>query len=229
MAANKLLILVEGKGDKEFLSAYCDLLFNPNYINVIEFLTPSEVALENDTPSGDGWGNLINNLPILLNQLKNGDIDTLGIVLDADFHGTNQGGFSARYALLIAQLQSAGYSIPSSATQGKGDIFKHTDGLANLGLWIMPDHQHDGMLENFIETLITDDQQQALLTHADNTIQNLPVTLFDPVLHTTKAKVFTWRAWQKKPGLSINAALKNGILDMTATPNFTNWLTTVFK
>ncbi|MDD4915458.1 MAG: hypothetical protein PHW13_10550 [Methylococcales bacterium] len=226
MAIN--VLLVEGKNDQAFLSAYCDQLFGQDYVGV-KFLTPAEVPLESDNPSGDGWGNLINNLPIRLNQLTSGDIDKLGIVLDADYNGANQGGFSARYALLTGKLQSAGYIIPSVAAHGSGDIFTHSNGLAGLGLWIMPDHQQDGMLEDFIATLITDRQQQSLLSHANQTIEKLPFSLFDTALHTAKAKVFTWRAWQKTPGLSLNAALKAGILDKSATPNFSEWLETLFN
>lgn len=93
----------------------------------------------------------------------------------------------------------------------------------------MPDHQSDGMLEGFVERLISDTTQVSLLTHAEHSINNLPTTLFNKILHSTKAKVFTWRAWQKRPGTPLSAALQSNILDRSKAIDFESWLKKVFK
>ena len=219
----KYKLLVEGKGDQEFFKSYCNQVLGKDLIDIF----PPKTL---DNSSGDGWGNLIKNLPILLAQVKNGDIDKLGIILDADYSPNDTGGFSARFNLITEQLRIYGYNIPTTHSPTKGDIFQHPDGLSDIGLWIMPDHQGDGMLENFIESLIASDTtQQSILDHAHLSISNLPVILFNQKLHQAKAKIFTWRAWQSTPGLSLSKALNYGLLDLHNSANFHTWLINVFK
>lgn len=217
-----LKLLVEGNDDQDFFKAYCQKLGLPS----VDVFPPKKI----DANTGDGWGNLVKNLPILLAQIKAGDIDKLGIILDADFPPENNGGFTKRHELVSSQLKEAGYVIPSKLTFNKGDIFVHSDGLPNVGLWIMPNHQVNGMLESFIESIITSDANQPkLIAHASSVISKLPVTLFDAQLRTIKAKIFTWRAWQTRPGLPLNKALNDGILDATKAKNFEAWLKNTFK
>ena len=135
MGARKLL--VEGNDDQDFFKAYCEKAG----LKSIDVFPPKSL----DTSSGDGWGNLINNLPILLSQIKAGDIDNLGIIIDADYPPDNSGGFKSRFTLITKQLQSFGYNIPKKPNYQKGDIFTHNDGLPSIGFWVMPNHKDDGM------------------------------------------------------------------------------------
>ncbi|MCX7093972.1 MAG: hypothetical protein NTY50_11050 [Methylobacter sp.] len=216
-------LLVEGKDDQDFFNTYCGLTIGKNKVEVF----PPKTL---DASSGDGWANLIKNMPLLLGQLKNGDIEKLGIVLDADYPPDNSGGFISRYALITKQLELVGYIIPKKPIYGEGDIFSHSNGLPSIGLWIMPNHRENGMLEDFIGKMISSDaDQQSLLKYVDHSIDKLPVTLFDKTLRVTKARIFTWRAWQNRPGLPLNKALNDGILDRNATSSFSAWLTNVFK
>lgn len=216
-------LLVEGQDDQEFFSAFCESIVGEEKVEVF----PPKTL---DSSSGNGWGNLINNLPLLLGQLEDKSTEKLGIILDADHPPRDSGGFTERYKKITDKLAEVGYSIPNTPSFLNGDIFTHSDGLPNIGLWIMPNHQNNGMLENFVEEIIAFDvQQQKILAHADQSISNLPITLFDQSLHTAKAKIYTWRAWQKKPGKSLRWALDQGILDKNAVPAFCNWLENVFK
>ncbi|CAD6874298.1 DUF3226 domain-containing protein [Methylomonas fluvii] len=215
-------LLVEGKDDQDFFNAFCNLVIGENKIDIF----PPKALNEN---SGDGWSNLISNLPLLLSQLKNGDTEKLGIILDADYPPENSGGFHERYKKVTEKLAEVGYKIPTKPKLQKGDIFNHSDGLPNIGLWIMPDHKNNDMLESFVESLITDTTQASLLQHADKSINKLPVKLFNTQLHTSKAKVFTWRAWQEKPGSSLAGALYKNILDRSKASDFEAWLTHTFK
>lgn len=86
---NSWKLLVEGKNDQDFFHAFCTLVIGENKIDIFP---PKSL----DTNSGDGWSNLINNLPILLNQLRSGDTEKLGIILDADYPPDNSGGFHDR-------------------------------------------------------------------------------------------------------------------------------------
>ena len=214
-------LLVEGSDDQDFFSVYCDLLSVEN-VNVI----PPK-ALNSST--GDGCGNLIANLPILLNQIKAGDVDRLAIILDADYPPNNNGGFDKKFKLIADQLIQFGYIVPKKPKNKTGVVFTHSDGLSPIGLWVMPNHQDDGMLEDFVENMITDVTQVDLLRYAEKSIASLPTTLFNKKLHLVKAKVFTWRAWQKRPGICLSKALQDGILDRSRSVNFEDWLKKVFK
>lgn len=219
MGSRKLL--VEGEGDQEFFQSYCELL----HIGGIDVFPPKDI----NPSTGNGWPNLVKNLPLLLKEIKAGAIDRLGIILDADYPPDNNGGFDKRFQLVTTQLSQFGYNIPKNPNQKSGEVFTHPDGLPSVGLWIMPDHQSDGMLEGFVENMISDATQINLLKHAEQSINTLPTKLFDKTLHLTKAKVFTWRAWQKRPGIPLNKALQDGILDKSKSVQFENWLKQVFK
>lgn len=214
-------LLVEGNDDQTFFSAHLNLIGIAN----VNIRAPKSL----DANTGDGWPNLVKNLPILLQQIKAGDVDKFGIVLDADYLPDNNGGFVKRFQLVSEELTKFGYITPSKPNHNLGEIFIHPDGLPSVGLWIMPDHQSDGMLEGFVESMVSDATQISLLNHAEQSIKSLPATLFNPKLHLTKAKVFTWRAWQKSPGISLSRALKDSILDRSKSVNFENWLKQVFK
>lgn len=217
----KYVLLVEGNDDQDFFKAHCELIG----IASVEVIPPKTL----DAATGDGWSNLVKNLPILLSQIKAGDVDKLGIVLDADYPPDNNGGFKKRFQLVTDELTKIGYSIPNKPNQNKGEIFEHSDGLPSVGLWIMPDHKSDGMLEGFVENLLSDVTQISLIKHVESSINSLPNTLFNKSLHLTKAKIFTWRAWQKRPGVPLSKALQDGILDRSKSINFENWLKQVFK
>jgi hypothetical protein len=214
-------LLVEGNDDQTFFKAH---------LNLIGLITVNVRAPKSlDASTGDGWPNLVKNLPILLKQIIAGDVEKFGIVLDADYPPANNGGFDKRFQLISNELTKVGYIIPSKPRHKFGEIFVHPNGLPSVGLWIMPDHQSNGMLEGFVESMVSDAAQISLLNHAEKSINTLPVTLFDKTLHLTKAKVFTWRAWQKRPGIPLNLALQDGILDRSKSVNFENWLKQVFK
>lgn len=219
MARYKLL--VEGSDDQDFFAAYCKLLGLSN----VEVFPPRTL----DSSTGDGCSNLIKNLPILLGQIKAGDVDKLGIILDADYSPDNNGGFIKRFDLVTDELTKFGYMNPKNPNFKMGDIFSHPDGLPAIGLWVMPDHQSDGMLEGFVEGMISDETQVSLLKHADQSINSLPQTLFNQALHLVKARISTWRSWQKRPGCSLQKILRDGILDRSKAANFENWLMKVFK
>lgn len=219
MGSRKLL--VEGEGDQEFFQSYCELL----YIGGVDVFPPKDI----NPSTGNGWPNLVKNLPLLLKEIKAGAIDRLGIILDADYPPDNNGGFDKRFQLVTTQLSQFGYNIPQNPNKKSGEVFTHPDGLPSVGLWIMPDHQSDGMLEGFVENMVSDVTQISLLKYAEQSINNLPTTLFNKTLHLTKAKVSTWRAWQKRPGVPLNKALQDGILDRSKSVNFENWLKQVFQ
>ncbi len=65
----KFVLLVEGNDDQDFFKTHCELIG----ISGVDVIPPKNL----DAATGDGWSNLVKNLPILLSQIKAGDVDKL--------------------------------------------------------------------------------------------------------------------------------------------------------
>lgn len=226
------VLVVEGNYDKEFIQHLCDKILGSEKVKV-QLQTPTQLGARND-----GWRGLIDTLVIPLKRLDGGSIDKLGIIIDADFTGDNSGGVSERYNIVIDKIQSvirdeslgiSGYNFPKTPTFDDGNIFSHSKGLAGIGLWIMPDHRHDGMLEHFIENLIINDENQdSLKNHSIEVVGKLPTYLFNKTTQTKKAELNSWLSWQEKPGQLLNL-IDNKTLDISKNPKFIAWLHKVFN
>lgn len=223
------ILLVEGKDDRDFFTAA--LRFSKLQGVQIEPKAPRELA-----PSilRDGVDNLLIALDLHIKTLFDADgPESLGVILDADFKTGDPScdfGFTVRRNQVVTILAQHGWQ-PALSGLSKGELFQNSDGLPPIGLWVMPDHQSDGMLEDFVTPLIIGSDQQILLAHAQHTVSTLPITLFNSTLHTTKANIATWRAWQKPPGSPLNKLIRGGVLDMSLSPaaEFIDWLKATFQ
>ena len=109
-----------------------------------------------------------------------------------------------------------------------GILYKHSDGLADFGLWIMPDNQNEGMLEDWIKTCVSQNEQ-TLFQQAQDVVKDITNPKFSSHL-TSKAEVATWLAWQKQPGHGLYAAIKDQLLDNESSlfKDLKDWLLKVF-
>jgi hypothetical protein len=223
------VLLVEGPDDRDFcLSA----LRHSKLENVlIEPKTPRE---SNPNIRRNGVDNLLTALELQINKLFEADGPVaLGVVLDAD-HKTGDPscdfGFSVRRYQVATILAQHGWQ-PALSGLSMGEVFQNSNGLPPIGLWVMPNHQNDGMLEDFVTPLVKGLAQQNLLAHAQHTVSHLPIQLFNPALHTTKANIATWRAWQKPPGSALSKLITSGDLDLSLSPaaEFIDWLKATFQ
>lgn len=231
---SKNVLVVEGLYDKDLLQYICDKTLGPSKVRIL-LQTPLDLGGRND-----GWRGLLDNLSTPLRGIDGDSIERLGIIMDADFSGQNSGGVNQRYNLVVDELQKiikekfpniSGYNFPKSPNLDAGDIFSHSNSreMYPIGLWIMPDHRNDGMLEHFVENLIINHPtQNSLKKEAAQVVANLKIKLFNQLTQTKKAELNTWLSWQEKPGQLFNLVDKN-ILDLTQAPNFTNWLKKVFN
>lgn len=213
------VLLVEGEGDRGFFEQVCKLLIlNPEI----------QVAIPKDC---QGWRNakpgIIERLPILLKDIEDGKLEHLAIVIDADFEQYNEG--CQKTIKKISEIvETHGFALAKN--QEKGLYFTHNDGFADIGLWIMPNNQDEGMLENFIKQCVKADEQ-SLFNHAMQTIQNLPVPKKFKPHHDTKAEIATWLAWQRKPGHGLYHVLCDDLLIDTNNALFQEleqWLKNIF-
>lgn len=170
------LLLVEGDFDKYFISEL--LRQTPNEVGklVIEpFKKKDAVGLK---ANEQGIYTLLKNLPVTIRATNPTQI--LGLVVDADIH------VAGRWQRIRQILTDAGYqNIPDTFPNGL--IVPTNDVLPRFGLWIMPNNEESGVIENFIRQLIHDkDQLQPEVDIALNSLQAKELQLFTDV-HRPKA------------------------------------------
>ena len=215
------ILVVEGQTDIDFLAA---LLNKEELFDKVEITPPRHYGFSKDTVTH--FPKLIN---LISKRLHTGQIQNLGIVADADY--VSGGGFDERWKTLTRPLAGYGYRIPDPPKRKYlGNIFRHPGGLPPVGLWIMPDHKNDGMLEDFIKSIIKHTPEQgALIEYAKRCIDSLPHRLFSPY-QETKATIYSWLAWQKRPGLTLDVTINADLVDMNSRQmqGFKDWLHKVF-
>ncbi len=110
-----------------------------------------------------------------------------------------------------------------------------TDGVvvdaARVGLWVMPDNQSHGMLEDFLAAM-ADTVHPELMEESESAFSNVEskgLQRYTP-RHRPKAKIHTYLAWQKDPGSTLPQAIQKHYLDVSsenARP-FVSWISRLF-
>jgi hypothetical protein len=218
------ILLVEGEADRGFLEQVCKKLnLNPE----IKIATPKDFQADYDNPLPNGKQNVLNLLNDLLPDLidESPDIKRLAAIIDADYDIKNGLGFQK--TLNRIKEIATDYDFNLLENNNNGLIFKNGD--LEFGLWIMPNNQQEGMLEDFIRTCITSDEQE-LFNKAAETIQTISAPKFDKTIHLTKAEIATWLAWQKTPGHGFYVSVKDNLLqtDHALFQELEKWLKHIF-
>lgn len=163
----------------------------------------------------EGYAKLLQSIEL---EVKASGVRALGIVADAndDIH--------ARWQEIVGQLERAGVNAPKQPKHGGVVI----EGLPRIGIWLMPDNQNVGELEDFVRTLIPG--HDPLWPRARKYVADIPEAhrKFKPAKRL-KAQIHAWLAVQKQPGL-IGAAIGEGQLDpdAPAATAFVKWLRDLF-
>ena len=229
---HKNVLLVEGKSDQELFKYL--LKANPE-LSHIDLSPPKPLGF-----TSDGIDGLLDALPNLLKFKEFGG--NLAVVLDADYNSTNKG-FTKRRSQIIEILEPFGYEVSNSLPEiGYGELFAHPD-LTPFGLWIMPDHGSEGMVETLLSKAITDTTRLELFNYISTTAnqllseEHLKEICFK-ASHKDKTLFNTWLFWQKQPPECksdstsiIECALSQGWLDYnnTTIQNLLAWLLKVFE
>lgn len=220
MAHSKKILLVEGEADKSFFEKVCKKLSLNAFV---------QVAMPKDLGENrNSKGAVFNHLPMLLPQLNDGQLTKIAIIIDADYikHGS---GKEKTFDQVSNILEDFDFTLRDSDSDQKGFLFKHSDGLEDFGLWIMPNNYSEGMLEDWIVECVKSDER-ALFDQAVNAVQQLSPPKFKEHLQS-KAQVATWLAWQKTPGHGLYGAMKEGLLDENSVPykKLSDWLQGFFN
>lgn len=232
--AVKHLLYVEGPDDQRIFKK---ILTDMRLSDGVDVNPPSKAKDAQKT--GNGVANLITSLDKVITGFKERRDNRLAIVVDADYFdeiNNKEGGFLKRRNKIRDIISRNGYDVPeySSSNKMKGEVFQCRGAdMPPIGLWIMPNHHDDGMMEDLIIDCINHENSAAkiLTNHATPAIERLVLDseieshLFDKNKHLNKIKFETWIKWQKG-----HVFEKDGILDMEHEniKNIKDWLKRVF-
>jgi hypothetical protein len=167
----------------------------------------------------NGYDNLIETLEGLF---VGSELERLGIIVDADVD------VRARWESVRNKLRDIGYTRTPEMPDAQGSII-YEEGKPTVGIWIMPDNQLPGMIEDFIALLIP--QPDSLWIRVQNCVDQLPENerRFSPG-HLAKVYIHTWLAWQEEPGTPMGHAITKRYLDanLPTGQSFIGWLTRLF-
>ncbi len=199
----KSVLLLEGSDDCNIISKFCE---------------------DNAIRADFGFCNCGSDNQVLhkLNALlkKSDPPEVIGVILDADQN------IDERYQEIKAKVADF-YNLPKNMP--KDGLVHLEKGLPKLGIWIMPNNQDNGALEEFYLELATDIDTAFI----DNTIQEAEkkeLTSFKSQ-HRKKAIMHTYFAWQDTPGMPLHAAINKIVLDNNAeiAHVFKGWLISLFN
>ncbi len=188
--AGKKILLVEGTDDEHVLKHLCG--------------QRSVGTLDEIKPQGS-VEKLLENFPV---RLKESEIEVLGLVLDADTD------LAGRWDALKHRLNQAGYGGVPDQPAAAGTILAPPPNtlLPRFGVWLMPDNQSKGILEDFLHFLVPTGSM--LFNHVKSSVADIPAgeRRFSQ-LDEPKAIIHTWLAWQKEPGKPLGTAITAKFLD----------------
>lgn len=193
--ANGKILLVEGTDDEHVLKHICGNRGIPHLDEVEKY---------------GGIEKLLESLGVRL-SLLNGEGDVIGIVIDADTD------ISARWQSVRDRITNIGYQNVPDQPDPDGTILDSPAGtyLPRLGVWIMPNNQTSGILEDFLRFLVP--QPNILFDYAKACVKSIPDVPDDEGVFKSKdeskAVIHTWLAWQKDPGLPFGTAITARFLD----------------
>lgn len=202
-------LVVEGKNDQHVVWALCEQH---------QLDETFSVHVPGQDESG-GIEALLADIPVRLMQRR---LVTLGIVADA-----NQD-LPGRWQNIRNCLERAGYASLPSQPDANG-LTISPPGRPRVGVWLMPDNQSPGMLENFARLIPDSDllapQAEACLRE----IEQQGLNRYKPI-HYPKAFVHTWLAWQENPGFPMGLGITTHTLshDKPLALAFVGWLERLF-
>jgi len=196
-------LLVEGNDDQHVIWALC------RKFNLLEIF---------DVIDCEGIKNIYDAIPV---RFKQSNIETLGIIVDADIN------LHDRWASIKNLLSGQGFPVPDDLpTEGlvlsKGDI--------KAGVWIMPDNNVNGMLEDFLSFLIpTNDPLLPVVDTTLDEIENNKLNKYQ-LTHKSKARIHSWLSWQEDPGTPMGLSITKRYLttDNERCERLINWLKELF-
>jgi len=204
-SSSKRVLLVEGKNDCHVIMALCEHYAVPETFGIYECGSDTQ---------------LLKRLNALISQPDPPEM--IGVVLDADTDVAN------RWMSLQGKLRHYNYNFPQSPSVN-GTVVHSNEEATQLGIWLMPNNQEAGMLEDFCAQMI-DAKAKSIAEYCVDYAQSEGVCTFKSV-HKTKAIVHTYLAWQDEPGRRLGQAITCQALraETETAASFIGWLNQLFN
>jgi len=146
----------------------------------------------------------------------------LGIVIDADVDP------QGRWGEVNRRLETLGVALPQNPPSD-GVVVNGIRPRTRVGVWLMPDNRQSGAIEEFLADLIP--QNDCCWPYAEEASsearrRGAPF----PEKDFLKARIHTWLAWQKEPGLPFGTALTARYFRSESEPalRFVSWFRRLF-
>lgn len=180
------------------------------------------------------------------NEIRSGNRDIVGVIVDADRDdesGQRADAVASRWQEVADELEQIGIAVPPERAHGviipgKPDGARRLAGvgiLPRIGVWVMPDNEQPGELENFVDTMIPPDAKARLLAK-DYIDRALTEISFDDDIgriregKRLRGEVHAWLATRRRPrhlGAAIEAEYLN--TDGELCQRFAAWLRDLFS
>ena len=202
-------LLVEGNDDQHVVWALCKKHNVPETFDVIDC---------------ESVENVLKSLEVRLRLADNNS--RIGVVMDADTS------LKSRWDSFVSILKRTGkYDCETLTLPQDGLVLEPIDNTyPKVGIWLMPDNNQNGMLEDFMMALAKPDD--TLMKKSEDVLTGLEtegIQKYKPV-HRSKAKIHTYLAWQDVPGRPMGQAITTNILnsDSDMAVMFADWLKELF-
>jgi hypothetical protein len=149
---------------------------------------------------------------------------TVGFLLDADSPLID------RWRRVAHRLKNVGVPNLPERPPTEGFIGESAEFKTRVGVWLMPDNIQDGKLEDFLMTLVK--ENDPLIGHARSSTgeaRKQGAIFSEP--DTIKAIIHAWLAWQEEPGLPYGTAIKARYFrhDSPIAATFVKWFKTLYN
>lgn len=168
----------------------------------------------------EGKDSLLAAIPLVLRQDWR---RTIGVMIDADRD------IDARWQAVRDRLDDTAIALAPKPQPGgvfvPGDPDVHLQ--PNFGVWLMPDNERAGELEDFVIQLLP--ERDPVWPLAEQFIDDIPQEHREFKQKESRAKIYAWLATREDP-LLMGAAIGAGFLDATApaAKALADWLTALF-
>jgi hypothetical protein len=164
----------------------------------------------------EGVDNAVDALPVSVRTYKR-----VGIVVDAD---TDQ---QRRWDGIKSMLDGVGFTLPPTPIPDGTVVSK---GDKRVGVWLMPNNQSPGKLEDFLAVLIP--SRDGCWGWADEATKGAAArgALFTES-DFIKARIHAWLAWQREPGLPFGTAITAALFSHQAAlaEKFVQWVAQLYS
>jgi hypothetical protein len=207
------LLLVEGNDDFHVIHSLCKRFDIP--VRNLENPKGGDFSVRDCK----GINELLEQIPVLFKSSS--QLSKLGIIIDADVD------LNSRWNSVKNILGSIGFDLPLELPKNGLIVNK---GALKVGVWIMPNNNLNGMLEDFISFLVPkDDLILPIIDENLTEIESQKLNKYSQI-HRSKALIHSWLSVQEDPGTPLGQGITKRYLstDEDTCSLLISWINNLF-